>query len=189
MAAPAENLPLVTVEKLDIHQTHGVLTLENAQEGIQHFNDDCPGKTMPLSELLNVMLVAQGFGATDLTADFQLDQQAPNIKWSLTAVSHQHAPTRNVVLFRGVEVELDRCSERTRRLIEMALRNGTHTPNPFADLEALEESTTAKAVSQLAATMLASHTPAVDIEDALAELRAHMDEHFLQRKLVRLYER
>ena len=27
------------------------------------------------------------------------------------------------------------------------------------------------------------------VEDALCELRTHMDEHFLQRKLVRLYER
>lgn len=96
------------------------------------------------------------------------------------------APATNpILLFRGVEVELNRCSPATRQAITAEIGGD----NPLADLEALEESTTANAVGQLAATMLASHTPAVDIEDALAELRAHMDEHFLQRKVVRLYER
>ncbi len=63
-------------------------------------------------------------------------------------------PPSPTVLFRGVEVNLDRCSPRTRRTIETALRQGTEKPNPLADLEALEERTTAQAVSQLAATML-----------------------------------
>ena len=92
---------------------------------------------------------------------------------------------QSILLFRGVEVELNRCSPATRHAITAEIGGS----NPLADLEALEETATANAVGQLAATMLASHTPAVDIEDALAELRAHMDEHFLQRKLVRLYER
>ncbi len=37
--------------------------------------------------------------------------------------------------------------------------------------------------------MLAQNAPFEQVEDALCELRTHMDEHFLQRKLVRLYER
>jgi len=98
-------------------------------------------------------------------------------------------PPSPTVLFRGVEVELDRCSPHTRDAIEMALTQGTEKPNPLADLEALEERTTAQAVSQLAATMLAQNAPFEQVEDALCELRTHMDEHFLQRKLVRLYER
>ncbi|WP_447042556.1 hypothetical protein [Vreelandella sp. H-I2] len=92
---------------------------------------------------------------------------------------------QSILLFRGLEVELDRCSPATRQAITAEIGDS----NPLSDLEALEERTTAEAVGQLAATMLASHTPAVDIEDALAELRAHLDEHFLHRKLVRLYER
>lgn len=98
-------------------------------------------------------------------------------------------PPSPTVLFRGVEVNLDRCSPRTRRTIETALRQGTEKPNPLADLEALEERSTAQAVGQLAATMLAQNAPFEQVEDALCELRTHMDEHFLQRKLVRLYER
>lgn len=98
-------------------------------------------------------------------------------------------PTTQTTLFRGIEVELDRCSEHTRRDIETALKRGTNTPNPLADLEALEERTTAEAVGQLAATMLARNASSDEVEDALCELRTYMDEHFLQRKLVRLYER
>jgi hypothetical protein len=98
-------------------------------------------------------------------------------------------PPSPTVLFRGVEVNLDRCSPRTRRTIETALRQGTDKPNPLADLEALEERTTAEAVGQLAATMLAHNASSDQVEDALCELRTYMDEHFLQRKLVRLYER
>lgn len=98
-------------------------------------------------------------------------------------------PTTQTTLFRGVEVELERCSEQTRRNIETALKRGTNTPNPLADLEALEENTTALAVGQLAATMLAQNAHTEQVEDALCELRTYMDEHFLQRKLVRLYER
>ena len=63
-------------------------------------------------------------------------------------------PPSPTVLFRGVEVNLDRCSPRTRRTIETALRQGTEKPNPLADLEALEERTTAQAVSQLAAAQV-----------------------------------
>ena len=98
-------------------------------------------------------------------------------------------PSTQTTPFRGVEVELDRCSERTRRIIETALKCGNNTPNPLADLEGLEERTTAAAVGQLAATMLAQNAPTDQVEDALCELRTYMDEHFLQRKLVRLYER
>ncbi|QNU62282.1 hypothetical protein [Vreelandella titanicae] len=98
-------------------------------------------------------------------------------------------PTTQTTLFRGIEVELDRCSEHTRRHIETALKRGTNTPNPLADLEALEERITAEAVGELAALMLACNASSDEIEDALCELRTYMDEHFLQRKLVRLYER
>lgn len=97
--------------------------------------------------------------------------------------------TPATVFFRGVEVDLTRCTERTRQLIETALARGNATPNPLADLEALEERTTAQAVAQLATTLLADHTHTNEVEDALCELRMHMDEHFQQRKLVRLYER
>lgn len=93
--------------------------------------------------------------------------------------------TNQVLLFRGIDVELNRCSPATRNAITAEI----DTANPLADLEAQEERTTAEAAGQLAATMLANGAAAVDIEDALCELRAHLDEHFLQRKLVRLYER
>ncbi|RUR46226.1 hypothetical protein [Vreelandella populi] len=93
--------------------------------------------------------------------------------------------TNPVLLFRGIDVELNRCSPATRNAITADIGGA----NPLADLEALEERTTAGAAGQLAATMLANGAAAVDIEDALCELRAHLDEHFLQRKLVRLYER
>lgn len=107
----------------------------------------------------------------------------------VTIIATIFVPPSPTTLFRGVEVELERCSPRTRRAIETALAQGTEQPNPLAALEALEERTTAEAVGQLATTMLTNGTPAVDIEDALCELRTHLDEHWLQRKLVRLYER
>lgn len=93
------------------------------------------------------------------------------------------------VIFRGVEVDLKRCAARTRQMIETALERGHCSPNPLADLEALEERITAQAVAQLSCSLLTEGMPAIDIEDALCELRTHMDEHFTQRKLVRLYER
>ncbi|WP_447928369.1 hypothetical protein [Vreelandella sp. EE27] len=90
-----------------------------------------------------------------------------------------------VLLFRGIDVELNRCSPATRQAITAEIG----AANPLADLETLEERVTAEATGQLAATLLANGAAAVDIEDALAELRVHLDEHFLQRKFVRLYER
>ncbi|WP_447555671.1 hypothetical protein [Vreelandella sp. EE22] len=93
--------------------------------------------------------------------------------------------TNPVLLFRGIDVELNRCSPATRQAITAEIGGA----NPLADLEALEERIAAESTGQLAATMLANGAAAVDIEDALAELRVHLDEHFLQRKLVRLYER
>ncbi|GGW45197.1 hypothetical protein [Vreelandella hamiltonii] len=107
----------------------------------------------------------------------------------VTIIATIFVPPSATTLFRGVEVELDRCSPHTRDAIEMALTQGTDKPNPLADLEALEERATAQAVGQLAATMLAHNASSDQVEDALCELRTHMDEHFLQRKLVRLYER
>lgn len=107
----------------------------------------------------------------------------------VTIIATIFVPPSPTTLFRGVEVELERCSPRTRHAIETALTQGTEKPNPLADLEALEERATAQAVSQLAATMMAQNMPFEQVEDALCELRTHMDEHFLQRKLVRLYER
>ncbi|MCZ0930319.1 hypothetical protein L0636_07765 [Halomonas janggokensis] len=98
-------------------------------------------------------------------------------------------PKTQTTLFRGVDVELERCAEGTRRDIETALKRGTQTPNPLADIEALEERTTAEAVGQLATSMLAAGKSDEAVEDALSSLNAHLDEHFLQRKLVRLYER
>ncbi|MDN7131755.1 hypothetical protein JNO04_05220 [Halomonas sp. MC140] len=95
----------------------------------------------------------------------------------------------STVVFRGVEVDLKRCAARTRQMIETALERGHCSPNPLAELEALEERTTAQAVAQLSCSLLTEGMPAIDIEDALCELRTHMDEHFTQRKLVRLYER
>ncbi|PRY63480.1 hypothetical protein B0H98_10875 [Vreelandella songnenensis] len=80
--------------------------------------------------------------------------------------------TSTFMLFRGIDVELNRCSPATRQAITADI----DAANPLVDLEALEERTTGEAAG-------------VDIEDALCELRSHLHEHFLQRKLVRLYER
>lgn len=93
--------------------------------------------------------------------------------------------TNHIIFYRGIEVQLNRCSPAIRDAITAEIG----AKNPLADLEALEERTTAEAVGQLAATMLAKYAPNGEIENALAELRAHMDEHFVQRKLVRLYAR
>ncbi|MGP9466721.1 hypothetical protein ACT3RU_06850 [Halomonas sp. TP35] len=185
MATPANTSPLITVEKLVVNATKGILTTESAQQGVEDFNSSCQKTTMPFDELLNVMLITQGFGVTDLTATFQLDQKAPHLTWSLNAVKADSVKASTTVLFRGIEVELNRCTPATRQAITADIG----AANPLADLEALEERTTAEAAGQLAATMQANGAAAVDIEDALCELRAHLDEHFLQRKLIRLYER
>ena len=47
----------------------------------------------------------------------------------VTVIATIFVPPSTTTLFRGVEVELDRCSPRTRRTIETALRQGTDKPN------------------------------------------------------------
>lgn len=94
------------------------------------------------------------------------------------------------VTYRGVTVELERCPQRTRQLLQLATGGGSQTLNPLAEIEALEERTTAEAVGQLAATLIANgeHSD-IQREHALEALRTHLDEHFVQRKLIRLYQR
>ncbi|SES32855.1 hypothetical protein SAMN04487958_114100 [Vreelandella subterranea] len=85
MATSATKSPLITVEKLIIHQTQGILSLEAAREGIKGFNANCQEQPMPFDELVNVMLIAQGFGATSLTAHLKIgNPDTKKLTWTLT---------------------------------------------------------------------------------------------------------
>ncbi|SDG22035.1 hypothetical protein SAMN05216571_106148 [Onishia taeanensis] len=91
------------------------------------------------------------------------------------------------VPFRGLSVDLARCTPAMRRSVE--LTEAEPAANPLADLEVLEERIAAKAAAKLAGDLLRDQRPNDEIEDALCELAAHLDEHFTQRKLIRLYGR
>ena len=83
MAAPATTSPLVTVEKLVVNQAQGLMTVELAQQGLEGFNATCQAQPMPFDELINVMLIAQGFGASSLTAYLNIGQSAEKLVWTL----------------------------------------------------------------------------------------------------------
>lgn len=76
MVTSATSSPLITVEKLVVNQAQGLLTVELAQQGLESFNATCQEQPMPFEELVNVMLIAKGFGATSLTAVFNIGQAA-----------------------------------------------------------------------------------------------------------------
>lgn len=84
MATPATTPPLVTVEKLVVNQAQGLMTAELAQQGLESFNATCQAHPMPFDELVNVMLIAQGFGASSLTAYINIDQSAEKLIWMLS---------------------------------------------------------------------------------------------------------
>ncbi|SDK70224.1 hypothetical protein [Billgrantia gudaonensis] len=90
-------------------------------------------------------------------------------------------------LFRGLDVELARCTPANRQAVLASETDAA--ANPLADLEALEERVAAEAAARLAGALLRDRRPNHEIEDSLCELRAHLDEHFVQRKLIRLYGR
>lgn len=92
------------------------------------------------------------------------------------------APTH--IEFRGLLVELNRCPLQLRQQL---LCEPPY--NPLLEIEQLEETAMAEAAAELSTTMLIAGCADVDIEDSLASLRNHLEEHFLQRKYVRLYER
>lgn len=86
MATPADMPPLITVEKLVINQTKGVLTLESARQGIEQYNSTCHQKPIPFKELVSILLILQGFGAIDVTAFIKpRHQNSHHITWSLNA--------------------------------------------------------------------------------------------------------
>lgn len=89
--------------------------------------------------------------------------------------------------FRGLSIELARCSPAIRHAVQAA--ETEPAANPLADLEALEERVSAEAAARLAGDLLRDQRPNHVIEDSLCELRVHLDEHFTQRKLIRLYSR
>lgn len=83
MATPVTTSPLVTVEKLVANQAQGLMTVELAQQGLEDFNATCQAQPMPFDELVNVMLIAQGFGASSLTAHLNIGQSAEKLVWTL----------------------------------------------------------------------------------------------------------
>lgn len=88
MTSPADIPPLITVEKLTVNKTQGVLTVESAQEGLESFNARCQEKPMPFQEFINILLILNGFGATDITASFLPNQSgAQKMSWTLTLIS------------------------------------------------------------------------------------------------------
>ncbi|WP_409229138.1 hypothetical protein [Halomonas sp. PAR8] len=74
-------------------------------------------------------------------------------------------------------------------LLEYSSPNVGGVNNPLADLEALEERTLADATARLSCGLIAARRDDDAIEDALANLRGQLEEHFLQRKYAALYER
>ncbi|GEK74212.1 MULTISPECIES: hypothetical protein [Halomonas] len=91
------------------------------------------------------------------------------------------------VSFRGLDIELARCTPTNRQAVQATETDAA--ANPLADLEALEERVAAEAAAKLAGDLLRDQRPNHDIEDALCDLRVYLDEHFTQRKLIRLYGR
>jgi hypothetical protein len=98
--------------------------------------------------------------------------------------------TPNLLEFRGLTVDLDRCTARARRQLQTFLSPSVAgAKNPLAELEILEERTLAEAASRLSAEMIAAGRDDNAIEDALVSQRGYLEEHFTQRKLIALYER
>ncbi|MDQ7735777.1 hypothetical protein QT231_24050 [Halomonas sp. SpR1] len=88
MATPADMPPLITVEKLTVNKTQGVLTVESAQEGLESFNARSQEKPMPFQEFVNILLILNGFGATEITATFApLQPGAQKMSWTLIVAS------------------------------------------------------------------------------------------------------
>ncbi|MDT0501925.1 hypothetical protein RM465_13175 [Halomonas sp. PAR7] len=97
---------------------------------------------------------------------------------------------RTVIAGRGLRVELAKCSPyMCQWLLEYSSPNVGGVNNPLADLEALEERTLADATARLSCGLIAARRDDDAIEDALANLRGQLEEHFLQRKYAALYER
>lgn len=109
---------------------------------------------------------------------------------SLLAELRAQAPA--YVEIRGLRIELARCTPAMRdALLAYTAPSVGGAKNPLAELEALEERIQAEAAARLSVAMLAAR-PRRDedaIEDALASLRGHLEEHFTQRKYAVLYER
>lgn len=92
--------------------------------------------------------------------------------------------------FRGLTVDLERCTPEVRRQLQNFLSpTVAGTKNPLAEIEALEERTLAEAASRLSGEMLAAGRDEEAIEDALTIQRCCLEHHFIQRKLTALYER
>lgn len=106
------------------------------------------------------------------------------------ALQSPHEATPAEVYVRGLRVELAKCSPHMRHwLLEYSSPNVGGVNNPLANLEAIEESTLADATARLSCELIAARRDDDAIEDALATLRGHLEEHFLQRKYARLYDR
>lgn len=88
MATPADTSPLITVEKLKVNNTQGVLTVESAQQGLESFNARSQKEPMPFQEFINVLLIINAFGVTNVTAHFSPVQPgAQQVTWALTVAS------------------------------------------------------------------------------------------------------
>ncbi|WP_431026162.1 hypothetical protein [Halomonas sp. H5] len=87
----------------------------------------------------------------------------------------------------GLRVELAKCQPSMRRWLLQYVSPRFSTNSPLAELEALEERTLAEATAQLSVELITARWEDDAIEDALASLRLHLEEHFLQRKYARLY--
>ena len=105
-------------------------------------------------------------------------------------MTHPNRLSPRLQEFRGLTVDLERCTPGARRQLQNFL---SHTvagaKNPLAEIEALEEQTLAAAASRLSTEMIAAGHDDDAIESALVSLRGHLEDHFIQRKLSALYER
>ncbi|MCO7214142.1 hypothetical protein [Halomonas sp. OfavH-34-E] len=100
---------------------------------------------------------------------------------------HENAPPELYV--RGLRVELAKCSPSMRMALLRYTSPKFSDGDPLADLETFEERTLADATARLSCEPIAARWDDDAIEDALASLRGHLEEHFTQRKYAALYER
>ena len=98
------------------------------------------------------------------------------------------ATAPEALVFRGLRVELGKCTPAMRDTLLAYNSPDLEGSNPLAAIEDAEAKHVDRAATELTVTMLAEGRDDEAIEDALASLREHLAEHFRQRKLNRLYE-
>ena len=99
------------------------------------------------------------------------------------------ATAPEALVFRGLRVELGKCTPAMRDALLAYTSPELEGSNPLASVEASEVEHLDRAAAELTVTLLASGHDDDAVESALVSLREHLGEHFRQRKLSALYER